>query len=91
MLLLGLWAVVALPGAGTQSSHLVLGLAAVFAGLLVALVAAGLAPPARPRPAGAVDAAGRAGARPAPRFLDPDAPGRPRPRAPSAYPAAALA
>ncbi|UQU66001.1 DUF6412 domain-containing protein [Couchioplanes caeruleus] len=91
MLLLGLWAVVALPGAGTQSSHLVLGLAAVAAGLLMALVAAGVPAPARPCGPGSVAAPSRSSARPAPRFLDPDAPGRPRPRAPSAYPAAALA
>ncbi|MEV4709385.1 DUF6412 domain-containing protein [Actinoplanes sp. NPDC049316] len=91
MLLLGFWAAVALPGAGTQSSHLWLGLAAVAAGLLVALAAAGV-PALAPSPAiGAVATASRSGAHPLPRFLDPDAPGRPRPRAPSAYPAAALA
>ena len=68
-------------------SQLMLGLAVVAAAvLLMVLAAAGLASvPVRPavRPPSR-----RVGADDLPRLLDPGAPGRPRPRAPSAYPAA---
>jgi hypothetical protein len=72
--------------AGASTTHLMLGLAVVAAALLVALAIAGVATAVAPR-------AGRLAARRThtpvlPRLLDPDAPGRPRPRAPSAYPAA---
>jgi hypothetical protein len=70
------------------SGHLVLGLAVAVTALLVAaavalpvllaLTAPGLRPPAR-----------HARAVPVPRLLDPDAAGRPRPRAPSLHPATA--
>ncbi|MFI7601075.1 DUF6412 domain-containing protein [Actinoplanes sp. NPDC049681] len=83
MLLLGFWAFVALPGPATSSPHLLLGLAVVAAALLVVVAAAGL--PALPPPApGRVSAAGRRSRiRRLPRLLDPDAAGRPRPRAPA--------
>ncbi|MEU7902938.1 DUF6412 domain-containing protein [Actinoplanes sp. NPDC049118] len=91
MLLLGFWVLAAVqspaPGA---SSQLVLGLAAVAAAMLVVLAAAVPAVPA-PRPAAAGPARGvRARAGRLPRLLDPDAAGRPRPRAPTAYPAVLL-
>jgi hypothetical protein len=89
MLLLGFWVFAALqsPAPGS-SAPLVLGLAAVAAALLVVLAAAAVIPlPAlRPTAAG-VGLAARAKVRRLPRLLDPDAAGRPRPRAPSAYPA----
>jgi hypothetical protein len=81
MLLLGFWVFAALqsPAPGS-SSQLVLGLAAVAAALLVVLAAAAVIPlPAL-----------RARVRRLPRLLDPDAAGRPRPRAPSACPAVVL-
>ena len=82
-----LWLLAALLSPAPSPSHLILGLAVVAAAvLLVVLAAAGLATSARARtvrpaahPTGDVDR---------PRQLDPDAPGRPRPRAPAAYPAA---
>jgi hypothetical protein len=88
MLLWGFWVLVALQSP-MSSSHLALGLAVVAAALLVVLAAAGvpLLPAARAGGMGQV----RSSARPRriPRLLDPDAAGRPRPRAPSAYPMAA--
>lgn len=88
MLLLG-WAFAALqhpaPGASVQ---VMLGLAVVAAALLVVLAAAAVVPLPAPRPASAgVGLAVRALRRRLPRLLDPGAAGRPRPRAPSAYPA----
>jgi hypothetical protein len=89
MLLLGFWVFAALqspaPGSSTQ---LVLGLAAVAAALFVVLAAAAVIPVPSLRPASAgVGLAARALRRRLPRLLDPDAAGRPRPRAPSACPA----
>jgi uncharacterized protein DUF6412 len=68
--------------------HLMVGLAVVVAALLVA---AAMALPVRPAawsPRGRF-ASRRPGAIALPRLLDPDAAGRPRPRAPSGTPAAA--
>jgi hypothetical protein len=89
LLLLGFWVLAALPGstAPGSSSGLLLGLAAVVAALLVALVAAGVLLPGFPVWTGGVASAMRSRTRRLPRLLDPDAAGRPRPRAPSAYPA----
>jgi hypothetical protein len=85
------WAVVAaLSSPALDPSQLVVGgLAVVVAALLVVAAAAGL-----PRLIASGPVAGRVPARRAaawhpPRLLDPDAPGRPRPRAPTPYPAAA--
>jgi hypothetical protein len=91
MLLLGFWVLAAAQSPGTSSSsQLVLGLAAVAAAMLVVLAAAVLAVPA-PLPAAAGPARGvRARVRRLPRLLDPDAAGRPRPRAPTACPAVLL-
>jgi hypothetical protein len=82
-----LWALSLLLSPTPSASHLVLGLAVVAAALVIAaaaglkmtlpVVRAGLRPAARLRP------------RPLPRLLDPDAAGRPRPRAPSGCPTAA--
>ena len=92
MLLLGCWVLAALqhPAQG-PSTQLVLGLAAVAAALLVVLAAAAVValPALRPASAG-VGLAVRALLRRLPRLLDPDAAGRPRPRAPSAGPAVVL-
>jgi hypothetical protein len=92
MLLLGCWVFAALQGpAQGSSAQLVLGLAAVAAALLVVLAAAAVIPLPALRPAAAgVGLAARARIRRLPRLLDPGAAGRPRPRAPSAYPAVRL-
>ena len=89
MLLLGFWVLAALPGSavpGHGSSGLLLGLAAVAATLLVALAAAGVPVPAFQAPVGGVALGVRSRVRRLSRLLDPGAAGRPRPRAPSAYP-----
>jgi len=91
MLLLGFWVLAAVqsPAPGTAAS-LVFGLAAVAAAMLVVLAAAVRTVPAS-RPAAAGPARGvRTRASRLPRLLDPDAAGRPRPRAPGAYPAVPL-
>jgi hypothetical protein len=83
MLLWGFWvlAVVADP----TPSRAVLGLAVVAAALLiVALLPPAPAPAAAP---GVVAFARRARTSAPPRLIDPDAAGRPRPRAPSVCPA----
>ena len=93
MLLLGFWVFAALqtPAPGSPA-QLVLGLAAVAAALLVVLAAAAVIPVGTLRPAASgVGLAARARIRRLPRLLDPDASGRPRPRAPSAYPAVRFA
>jgi len=92
MLLLGCWVFAALqsPAVG-PSAQLMLGLAVVGAVLLVLLAAAAVVPLPALRPASAgVGLATRALKRRLPRLLDPDAAGRPRPRAPSACPAVGL-
>lgn len=68
--------------------HLMAGLAVVVAALLVAAAMAIPVTVAAEAPAGPW-AARRPGAVPLPRFVDPDAAGRPRPRAPSGHPATA--
>ncbi|GAA2546831.1 hypothetical protein GCM10010435_15090 [Winogradskya consettensis] len=90
MVLLGFWAFVALqsPGPGLQSPQLLMGLAAVAVALLVALAVAGMTTP-RPLLVRRVRAVG-AEIQHLPRSLDPDAAGRPRPRAPSPFPVIAL-
>lgn len=96
MLLLGCWVFAALqsppqslPQSLSQGSaaQLVLGLAVVGAALLVLLAAAAAIVLPAPRPASAgLGLAARALLLRLPRLLDPDAAGRPRPRAPSARP-----
>jgi hypothetical protein len=89
MLLWGFWALIAAQSPAPGSAHLALGLAVVAAALLVVLAAAGVPALMPPRSAGVNPrGAGNAGSRPLPRLLDPDAAGRPRPRAPAAHPAA---
>lgn len=70
---------------GLGSSSLALGLAVVAAVVLLALFVLAPAPPAAP---GVVAFARRARTAVPPRLIDPDAAGRPRPRAPSGCPAA---
>lgn len=92
MVLLGFWVYAALqsPAAGS-SAQLVLGLAVVAAALLVVLAAAAALPLPALRPVSAGPGlAARVRTRRLPRLLDPDAAGRPRPRAPSACPAVVL-
>jgi hypothetical protein len=93
MLLWGFWVLVALQSpvssVGPSSAQFALGLAVVAAALLVVLAAAGLAVPALSAPGGLRLVVRKAGVRRVPRLIDPDAAGRPRPRAPSAFPAAA--
>lgn len=89
-LLAALWHV--LGSAPQRPGELLAGTAAAVALLLAAAVAARLS--ARTLPTPAVAPAGRPGRERAlrtgtPRYTDPDAPGRPRPRAPSAAPVAA--
>jgi hypothetical protein len=85
----GFWVLAALQSPAPSSAHLALGLAVVATALMVVLAAAGLPAPAVSVPAGFRGVAQRARARSIPRLSDPDAAGRPRPRAPSAFPAAA--
>ena len=88
MLLWGFWALVAAQSPGP--AHLMVGLAVVAAALLVILAAAGVQAPTPMRSVGLNPRGARhSGARRLPRLLDPAAAGRPRPRAPSAHPAAA--
>jgi len=88
MVFWGLWVVIALLDPALLDpapSHLVLGLA-----LVALLIVAAVRPPA-PAPArvhGVMAHARRARASNPPRLTDPDAAGRPRPRAPSVCPAA---
>jgi hypothetical protein len=88
MLLWGFWVLAALQSPTSSSAHLAFGLAVVAAALLVVAAAAGLPvlPPVRSTGFGHAERQART--RHIPRLLDPNAAGRPRPRAPSAYPAA---
>lgn len=73
------------------SGQVVTGLAVTVVGLLAVLIATALAASVTPRRAGrpAVGMpSARTGTRPLPRLIDPDAAGRPRPRAPGVVPAA---
>jgi hypothetical protein len=88
MLLWGFWLLAALQSPAPSSAHLALGLAVAVVALLVVLAAAGVGAPALPRPAGFRAVARRIRSGRVPRLIDPDAAGRPRPRAPSARPAA---
>ena len=83
-----LWALAVLLSPAPDAPALVLGLAVVAAALVLALAAAGLATASPARTPGP-PVPHRAARRTLPRLLDPDAPGRPRPRAPTAYPTAA--
>lgn len=73
-------------GPAPDASALVLGLALVAAAVLIAVAAAGVATRSATRIAGSPVSAPPVHREPS-RLLGPDAPGRPRPRAP-AYPAA---
>lgn len=87
MLLWGFWVLAALtnPAHPTAPTSLVLGL--VLAAVLI-VAAVRLPAPPRARVYGVVAFARRARTATPPRLTDPDAAGRPRPRAPSACPAA---
>jgi hypothetical protein len=92
MLMWGFWVLAALQfpvsaPAGSSSAQFALGLAVVAAALLAVAAAAGL--PVLPAPlAAAVGQVRRSRPARIPRLLDPDAAGRPRPRAPTVRPAA---
>lgn len=88
MTLWGLWAMLGLSTPAPSSSHLVLGLAVALAALIVIVAAAGLRAAARPSAVWSIAVGRRARATTLPRLLDPDAAGRPRPRAPTSGPAA---
>jgi hypothetical protein len=78
-----------LPGPSASSAaELVLGLAVVAAALLVVVTAAGVSLPTVRASGVASRLRTRAVTRP-PRLSDPDAAGRPRPRAPTVHPAVA--
>ena len=83
MLLWGLWAMLGLQTPAPSSSHLVLGLAVAAVALLIVAAVAGLhaVPLLRAEWSHAIGR--RARVRRRPRLLDPDAAGRPRPRAPT--------
>jgi hypothetical protein len=87
MLLWGLWALFAVQSP-VPSSHLVLGLAVAAAALLIVVAAAGLRLAPIPAAAWSPAVARRVRIERLPRLLDPDAAGRPRPRAPTSGPAA---
>jgi hypothetical protein len=80
-----LWAFLLNPGEST--AQVVLGLAVVLAALIVAAVTGRV--PSAGSVAGARQLKARELDQPTPRLADPDAPGRPRSRAPSQYPTAA--
>ena len=82
-----LWLLTLLLSPAPSTTHLVVTLAVVAAALLILLAAAGVAVPARPPAPGMPGR--RDGPHVQPRLCDPDAAGRPRPRAPSAHPATA--
>jgi uncharacterized protein DUF6412 len=89
MLLEGFWALAALldPTPSGAPAQLVLGLALVAVVVIIAATALPAVPPAMPLATFALSRRARATERP--RLADPDAPGRPRSRAPSPAPAAA--
>lgn len=86
-----IWTYVLIQGWAPTSGQLVAGLAVTAVGLLAVVLAAALAASAAPRPAGRSAVAmpsARTGTRRPPRQIDPDAAGRPRPRAPGVVAAA---
>jgi heme A synthase len=82
-----LWALALLLSPTPSTTHLVLGLAVVLAALIVAAATGIATSRTEVRSAPGQKAPSRRVRRP--RLADPDAAGRPRPRAPSAYPTAA--
>jgi hypothetical protein len=83
-----LWALSLLLSPTASTTHLVLGLAVVLAALIVVAAATGTGT-WRTEVAKAPGHKASSSEVTRPRLADPDAPGRPRPRAPSAYPTAA--
>ena len=82
-----LWLLTLLLSPAPSATHVMVTLAVVAAALVILLAAAVVAVPARPASLAAPGR--RSGPRVLPRLTDPDAAGRPRPRAPSAHPTAA--
>ena len=82
-----LWALSLLLSPAPSTTHLVLGLAVVLAALIVAAATGSRTLRTTVRTAPGPKAPRKEQIRP--RLADPDAAGRPRPRAPSAYPTAA--
>jgi hypothetical protein len=87
MVLYGLWALAGLQSPAS-STQLVLGLAVVAAALLIVVAAAGLRVLPLPVAFWSQGGGRRVRVTRPPRQLDPDAAGRPRPRAPTQGPAA---
>ncbi len=90
MFLCGLWTLVGLhsPASPAASTQLVLSLAVVAAALLIVVAAAGLRILPLPVAFWSRGSGQRVRITRLPRLLDPDAAGRPRPRAPTSAPAA---
>jgi hypothetical protein len=88
MMLWGLWALLGLQSPVPSPSHLVFGLAVAVAALLIVVAAAVLRVAPLPAAVWSITAGRRARSSHLPRLLDPDAAGRPRPRAPTSGPAA---
>jgi hypothetical protein len=90
MLLWGFWVLAALqfPLSEPWSAQFALGLAVVAAALLAVAAAAGLPVVPAARVAAIAQVRRRSRTTRVPRLLDPDAAGRPRPRAPTTCPAA---
>ena len=82
-----LWLLTLLLSPAPTTTHLVVTLAVVAAALVILLAATGIAAPVHPPSLAAPGR--RAGPRVLPRLTDPDAAGRPRPRAPSTRPTVA--
>lgn len=82
-----LWALSLMLSPNLSTTHLVLGLAVVLAALIVAASTSVVT--RRAEVTGAPGPKATRDERPRPRLADPDAAGRPRPRAPSGYPTAA--
>jgi Family of unknown function (DUF6412) len=88
MTMWGLWALVGLHVPASPSTPLVLGLAVVAAALLIVVAAAGLRVLPLPTAFWSRSVGRRVRVSRLPRLLDPNAAGRPRPRAPTPAPAA---
>ncbi len=82
-----LWALSLMLSPDLSTTHLVLGLAVVLAALIVAASTSTVT--WRTEATGGSVPKASGDERPRPRLADPDAAGRPRPRAPSGYPTAA--
>jgi Family of unknown function (DUF6412) len=83
MMLWGLWALLGLDTPGSSPTHLVMGLAVAAAALIVIVAAASLRVAPLPSAVWSLAVGRRNRISVLPRLLDPNAAGRPRPRAPT--------